>query len=69
MLFLDDTPNTVAFMLAGYAVLLGFPILYGLSWVIRRSGLNRDLDMLKAMQAEKDAAAQSATSKAGKKQP
>ena len=56
MFLLDDTPNTVAYMLAGYAVLLGFPILYALSWVFRRSGLKRELELLKTMQAEKDAA-------------
>jgi hypothetical protein len=56
MLFLDDTPNTVAYMLAGYAVLLGFPMLYAVSWFIRRSGLKRELELLKSMQAEKDLA-------------
>ena len=56
MLFLDDTPNTVAYMLAGYAVLLGFPIFYVLSWFLRRSGLKRELDLLKTVQVEKDAA-------------
>ena len=59
MFLIDDTPNTVAYMLAGYAVLLGFPMLYALSWLIRRSGLKRELDMLKALEAEKDAAAKS----------
>jgi hypothetical protein len=56
MFLLDDTPNTVAYMLLGYAVLLGFPILYALSWVVRRSGLKRELELLKTIQAEKDAA-------------
>ncbi len=56
MFLLDQTPNTVAYMLAGYAVLLGFPILYALSWVLRRSGLKRELELLKILQAEKDAA-------------
>ncbi len=56
MFLLDQTPNTVAYMLAGYAVLLGFPILYVLSWVLRRSGLKRELELLKIVQAEKDRA-------------
>ncbi len=56
MFLLDETPNTVAYMLAGYAVLLGFPILYVLSWVVRRSGLKRELELLKTIQAEKNAA-------------
>jgi len=56
MFLLDDTPNTLGYMLLGYAVLLGFPILYVVSWVVRRSGLKRELDLLKTMLAEKDAA-------------
>jgi len=56
MFLLDETPNTVVYMLAGYAVLLGFPILYVLSWIFRRSGLKRELELLKTIQAEKDAA-------------
>ncbi len=56
MFLLDETPNTVAYMLAGYAVLLGFPILYVLSWALRRSGLKRELELLKIIQAEKDTA-------------
>ena len=56
MFLLDETPNTVVYMLAGYAVLLGFPILYVLSWVVRRSGLKHELELLKIIQAEKDAA-------------
>jgi hypothetical protein len=63
LFFLDDTPNTVAYMVAGYAVLLGLPALYVLSWILRRTGLKRELDLLKSMQAERDAA-----QKAGKPQ-
>jgi hypothetical protein len=63
MLLLDTTPDTVAYMLAGYAVLLGFPMLYAVSWLIRRRGLKRELELLESMQAEKDAAR-----KAGKNQ-
>ena len=58
MFFLEDTPNTVNYMLAGYAVLLGFPLLYALSWIYRRAGLKRELEMLNAMRAEKEAADQ-----------
>jgi hypothetical protein len=58
MFLLDETPDTVAYMLAGYAVLVGFPILYVLSWIFRRGGLKREEEMLKAMQAEQEAARQ-----------
>ena len=57
MLFLEGTPDTVAYMLAGYAVLLGFPIVYALTWVFRRAALKRDVEILATMQAEKEAAA------------
>jgi hypothetical protein len=56
MLFLDTTPDTFGYMLAGYAVLLGLPALYVVSWFVRRSGLKRELELLKSMQAEKEAA-------------
>ncbi len=54
MLF-DTTPNTLNYMLAGYAVLLGFPILYVVSWVVRRRGLKRELDVLETLAKEKEA--------------
>ena len=50
----DATPNTVIYMLAGYAVLLGFPLLYVASWFVRRMGLKRELEMLKMLAQEKD---------------
>jgi hypothetical protein len=56
MLFLEGTPDTVNYLLAGYAVLLGFPLLYILSWIYRRRGLKREREMLQTMQAEKEAA-------------
>jgi hypothetical protein len=54
-MLLDDTPNTVVYMLAGYAVLLGFPLLYAASWFWRRRRLKRELDMLQALAKEKAA--------------
>ncbi len=56
MFLLEDTPNTVAYMVAGYVVLIGFPILYALAGVFRRNSLRREEAMLKAMQDEKEAA-------------
>ncbi len=56
MFLLDDTPNTVAYMVAGYVVLLGFPILYALSGFFRRNSLKREEAMLKAMEADQEAA-------------
>ena len=56
MFLLDETPNTVAYMVAGYVVLIGFPILYALLGILRRNSLKRELELLKSIQAEKDTA-------------
>ena len=60
MFLLEDTPNTVAYMVAGYVVLIGFPILYALAGIFRRNSLKRELELLKIIQAEKDTAHKSA---------
>jgi hypothetical protein len=49
---LQDTPNTVNYMLAGYAVLLGVPALYVVSWFIRRRNLRRDLETIERLAAD-----------------
>ena len=54
-MLLDDTPNTVAYMLAGYTVLLGAPLLYAASWFWRRRRLKRELEVLEALAKEKGA--------------
>jgi hypothetical protein len=46
---MSDTPNTVAYMIAGYAVLLGFPILYVVSWFIRRRNLEKDIALIESL--------------------
>jgi hypothetical protein len=55
MLFDNTTPNTVNYLIAGYTVLLGFPILYVVSWLVRRSGLKRQLETLETLKKEKEA--------------
>jgi hypothetical protein len=47
-----DTPNTVVYMLAGYAVLLGLPVLYVVSWMVRRRNLQKDLEVITAIAAD-----------------
>lgn len=42
----SDTPNTVNYMLAGYAVLVGIPLLYIASWILRRRTLEKDLELI-----------------------
>ncbi len=49
---LDHTPNTVNYMLAGYAVLLGLPILYVVSLVVRRRNLERDQAALESLERD-----------------
>jgi hypothetical protein len=48
---MDETiPNTVNYMLLGYAVFFGSLFFYVLSWFIRRRNLERDLELLKTLQ-------------------
>ncbi len=54
-LLLDDTPNTLNYMLAGYTVLIGVPILYVVSLVVRRQRVKHELEMLAALAKEKEA--------------
>ena len=52
MPLLDTTPNTVGFLIAGYIFLLGLPILYVISWFVRRRSLERDIEMLESLKAD-----------------
>ena len=49
---MDQTPNTLTYMIAGYVVLIGFPILYVASWFLRRRNLEKDLEVLGALAAQ-----------------
>lgn len=49
-----DTPNTIAYMIAGYAVLLGLPLLYVASWFVRRRNLEKDLDVIQSISDNKE---------------
>lgn len=49
---MSDTPNTVAYMIAGYSVLVGMPILYVVSWILRRRNLERDLELIESLSKE-----------------
>lgn len=42
-------PDTVNYMLLGYAVLFGMPLLYVLTWWLRRRNLEKDLEMLRTL--------------------
>ena len=55
MAFDNTTPDTVKYLVAGYTVLLGFPILYVVSWFVRRSGLKRQVETLETLKKEKEA--------------
>jgi len=47
-----ETPDTFGYMLLGYGVLFGLLFLYVLSWQLRRRNLERDLEMLRSLEAE-----------------
>jgi hypothetical protein len=52
-LLLQTTPDTVNYMLFGFAVLIGLPLLYIASWFVRRRNLERDLELIRTLEAEK----------------
>lgn len=47
----EAVPQTMNYMLAGYAVLLGLPALYVLSWWWRRRRYEQDLAVLRSLQS------------------
>jgi hypothetical protein len=47
--FLQETADTLGYMLLGYAVLLGLPALYTISWFLRRRNLERDLETIETL--------------------
>lgn len=51
MLFLQDAPaNTTAYMIAGYTVIFGLMLLYLVSLIVRRRNLQKDAEMLEALE-------------------
>ena len=50
---LQDTPDTVNYLLAGYAILIGLLVLYVGSWAVRRRNLQKDLELIDSLKAEK----------------
>jgi hypothetical protein len=53
MFFLETTPDTSAYMVAGYAIAFGVMLLYVASLYIRFRNLNRDETMLEEMDKNK----------------
>jgi hypothetical protein len=49
---LQTAPDTTSYMLLGYAFLIGLPLLYMLSWVVRRRNVQRDLEMIETLARE-----------------
>ena len=54
MLFQEATPDTLNYMLLGFAVLLRVPLLYILTFFIHRSNLERDLRLIESLKEDKD---------------
>ena len=46
MLFLDAPPDTLSYMIAGYAVIFGLLLIYLVSLALRRRNLKQDLEVL-----------------------
>jgi hypothetical protein len=47
-----ETPDTLNYMLLGYAVLFGLPFLYLLTWVVKRRNLEKDLELIQSLKDE-----------------
>ena len=54
MLFQEVTPETTGYLLLGYAVLIGGPLLYLLSYLVRRRNLERDIRLMESLEDEKE---------------
>ena len=52
-MLLDETPNTIGYMIAGYAVLFGLPFLYVISWLVRQRNLEKDIELIQTLTEEK----------------
>ncbi len=48
-----DTPDTLNYMIAGYGFLFGLALLYIASWHLRRRNLEKDIDMIQTLAADK----------------
>lgn len=49
---LQDTPNTVNYLLAGYGILIGLLVVYMASWRVRRRNLEKDLALIESLRAD-----------------
>ena len=52
-MLLDETPNTIGYMIAGYAALFGLPFLYVISWLVRQRNLEKDVELIQTLTEEK----------------
>ncbi len=52
-MLLDQTPNTVGYMIGGYAVFFGLPFLYIVSWLMRQRNLEKDIELIETLSEEK----------------
>jgi hypothetical protein len=52
--FQEATPNTSAYMIAGYAIFFAVMVIYLASLSIRWRNLNQDLRMLEEMEKEQE---------------
>jgi len=51
MIYLQDVPaNTTTYMIAGYAVIFGFMLIYLVSLIVRRRNLQQDAEMLESLE-------------------
>ncbi len=49
---LQTTPDTVNYLILGYFFLIGLPVLYVISWFVRRRSLERDIETIESLKAD-----------------
>ncbi len=46
---MEPTPDTLGYMIAGYVVLFGLPLLYIVSWLVRQRNLEKDIEVIQTI--------------------
>ena len=53
MFLQEPTPDTLNYLILGFAVLLGLPLLYVISFLVRQRNLEKDIALIESLKDEK----------------
>ncbi len=54
LLFQSGPPNTIPYLMVGYAIIGGIGLLYVASLLLRQRNLKRDLNVIERLEADED---------------